>query len=177
MEQALLAQANGGSGSDEDGGMEVAQGMDEEEDGDGDEGGRAPPSDDEDDDDDGEDSDGEMTTGIERAAARSLKRDKQQAHAADEEMKTNIADGTAFKFPSGEEKAGSADPQLINQRIKDVLFVLSDFAKNKEEGRPRQDYVSMLRDDMANYFGYLPELIERFLQVYTHFLASLHSQC
>lgn len=58
------------------------------------------------------------------------------------------------------------DLTLLQQRMKDIIFVLADFQKLKEKERGRGEYLQQLREDMAAYFGYLPELIERFLHLF-----------
>ena len=95
---------------------------------------------------------------------------KKEAEDADAEMQMNIQSMETFVLPSGQqverEKLAPPDVATVKQRITDVLFVLSDFSNNRKDNRPRSDYLDQLRDDMANYFGYLPELVEKFLLMF-----------
>lgn len=64
------------------------------------------------------------------------------------------------------EKQTVPDLGKIMQRIRDVIFVLSNFRKNRDPTRDRQEYLHVLRNDMSEYFGYLPSLITRFLSMF-----------
>ncbi len=61
------------------------------------------------------------------------------------------------QLPAGDdlaaERAQAPDITAINQRMQDIIFVLSDFKKNREAGKSRVDYMNQLRDDFANYYG------------------------
>jgi len=63
-----------------------------------------------------------------------------------------------FKLPSGQEieqeTLQAPDLTLLNQRIQDVLFTLSDFRKKKEDGRSRADYMECLARDLTTYYGF-----------------------
>lgn len=76
-----------------------------------------------------------------------------------------------FRLPSRmeleKEKEGVPDLSKIFQRIKDVIFVLSNFRKNRDPNRYRHEYLEVLRRDFAEYFGYLPSLIQRFMSMFT----------
>jgi ribosomal RNA methyltransferase Nop2 len=76
-----------------------------------------------------------------------------------------------FRLPSraelDKEREGVPDLTKIFQRIKDVIFVLSNFRKNRDPSRYRHEYLTVLRRDFAEYFGYLPSLIQRFMTMFT----------
>ena len=115
-------------------------------------------------------SDGGDELEVEKQAKRLAAEAEQEKEDADAELQTNIMGMRKFTLPSGqtiEHGAEAPDMSAVMQRIQDVLFVLSDFAKHKQPDRDRVDYVRQLRDDMANYFSYLPELIDRFLQLFS----------
>jgi len=122
-------------------------------------------------DDDEEGSEEEME--VERQA-RLLKKARQaEADAADVELQTNIASQQApFSLPSEEEldaqksSQQAVDPSAVRARIQDILYVLSDFKNKKQEGKSRSDYLRQLKEDLASSYGYLPELIERFLNLF-----------
>ncbi|XP_067006175.2 uncharacterized protein [Anabrus simplex] len=121
------------------------------------------------DDDDGEedkDDDGEDLLPIERAAKKLKKKQEKEKKEAEEELKMNIADQDIFTFPSEtelEEPLGLAD---VQQRIKDVVTVLQDFQKLREEGRSRKDYLELLRKDLCTYYSYNEFLMERLMQLF-----------
>eukprot|EP00455_Lapot_gusevi_P025020 TRINITY_DN261_c0_g1_i1.p1 TRINITY_DN261_c0_g1~~TRINITY_DN261_c0_g1_i1.p1 ORF type:complete len:622 (-),score=265.39 TRINITY_DN261_c0_g1_i1:25-1839(-) len=104
--------------------------------------------------------------------ARLLDEEKERIEKESEaELKTNIQEREKFVLPSGQEiekdRLVAPDIALIKQRIEDVLGVLSDFKANREANRSRSDYMQQLRDDLANYYGYLPELIDMFLELFS----------
>lgn len=53
---------------------------------------------------------------------------------AEEELQLNVANREVFAFPAEGEKEITSLPE-VEQRIKDVLLVLSNFNKFREEGR------------------------------------------
>lgn len=54
---------------------------------------------------------------------------------ADEEMQDMTSRQQVFQFPTEEEIANPTDLTDVQNRIKDVLMVLSDFKKLREDGR------------------------------------------
>jgi len=55
----------------------------------------------------------------------------------------------------------------INERIQENLRVLGNFTELKEEGFTRKDYIELLKKDLSKYYGYFPELIEKFLEFFS----------
>eukprot|EP00456_Euglypha_rotunda_P012950 TRINITY_DN1376_c0_g1_i4.p1 TRINITY_DN1376_c0_g1~~TRINITY_DN1376_c0_g1_i4.p1 ORF type:complete len:567 (-),score=109.32 TRINITY_DN1376_c0_g1_i4:19-1521(-) len=107
---------------------------------------------------------------IEEQALVDQEDDEQESAEAKEEFKTNLLSTKKFKLPSGQEiekeKLLPPDMAIVHQRIKDMVLVLTDFKTHREEGKPRQHYLELFRDDLANYFGYITELIDRFLELF-----------
>ena len=62
---------------------------------------------------------------------------------------------------------GTEEPQVVRKRIGDVVDVLLDFNARRKKGVARSDYVAQLERDLHDYFGYLPELVEHFLQLFS----------
>lgn len=58
------------------------------------------------------------------------------------------------------------DLQLIHQRIKDNIEVLQNFGTKREEGRSRQEYLSLLRQDLATYYSYSDFLIGKMMDLF-----------
>lgn len=92
---------------------------------------------------------------------------------AEEEFRRTIAENTAvFSLPTVDtfekEKSGAklVVPSDIRERINEMLNVLADFKRRREPNRSRSDYITQLTSDLAEVFGYLPELVEYFLTMF-----------
>ncbi|KAJ0180618.1 hypothetical protein K1T71_004022 [Dendrolimus kikuchii] len=114
------------------------------------------------DDDDEED---EMMP-IEKANIKLKKKQKADKKLADEEMQLNISKQDVFAFPSEEELQNPTNLQDVHQRIKDVVTVLSDFSRLKEDGRSRCEYTDLLLKDMCTYYSYNEFLMEVLMQIF-----------
>ncbi|RVE49005.1 hypothetical protein evm_006363 [Chilo suppressalis] len=119
-------------------------------------------SEEEDSDDDGDD---DMLP-IEKANLKLKKKQKEDKKLADEEMQLNIAKQDIFAFPSEEELKNPTSLQDVLQRIKDVVAVLSEFSKLKEEGRSRCEYTELLLKDLCMYYSYNEFLMEVLMQIF-----------
>ncbi|CAG9462685.1 unnamed protein product [Pedinophyceae sp. YPF-701] len=60
----------------------------------------------------------------------------------------------------------SLDLTSVQRRIKEVLYVLEDFAARREQGRARADYVAQLRKDIAAYYGYNDFMVDYLLNLF-----------
>ncbi|KAL7988477.1 hypothetical protein Chor_007396 [Crotalus horridus] len=58
------------------------------------------------------------------------------------------------------------DLQLIHQRIKDNMEVLQDFSSKREKERSRQEYLSLLHQDLAAYYSYSDFLIGKMTELF-----------
>lgn len=121
------------------------------------------------DEDDDEVSDGDFEgVPFEKRGALMAARDKKMA--ADAESELQSTEITTFHLPTkadlAAERQQMPDLSMIMQRIRDIIFVLSNFNDMREPGRMRKEYMNLLRDDMAEYFGYLPTLVARFLRMF-----------
>ncbi|KAJ6658350.1 hypothetical protein lerEdw1_020622 [Lerista edwardsae] len=58
------------------------------------------------------------------------------------------------------------DLQLIHQRIKDNIEVLQNFGAKREEGRSRQEYLTLLRQDLSAYYSYSDFLIGKMMDLF-----------
>uniref|UniRef100_A0A8B9PND0 SAM-dependent MTase RsmB/NOP-type domain-containing protein n=1 Tax=Apteryx owenii TaxID=8824 RepID=A0A8B9PND0_APTOW len=58
------------------------------------------------------------------------------------------------------------DLHIIHQRIKGNMEVLQDFGVKREEGRTRQEYLALLRRDMAAYYSYSDFLLKKLMDVF-----------
>nr|XP_021181238.2 uncharacterized protein LOC110369925 [Helicoverpa armigera] len=115
--------------------------------------------------DDDEDDDDDMLP-IEKANLKLKKKQKVDKKLADEEMQLNIAKQDVFAFPSEEELQNPASLQDVHQRIKDVVTVLGDFNRLKEENRSRCEYTDLLLKDLCTYYSYNEFLMEVLMQIF-----------
>ncbi|XP_049520260.1 uncharacterized protein LOC119446638 [Dermacentor silvarum] len=119
--------------------------------------------------DDDESDDEELP--IEAASRKLQKRQEEDRKLAEEELKTNIAESEVFTLPSGQEiekeKAEPPDLAIISERIKDVTFVLNDFASRREPGRSRSEYLDILKRDLCEYYSYNEYLMQKFMDLFS----------
>ena len=117
-----------------------------------------------------EDSDDEMLE-VERQS-RLIDREMEIEEAeAEAEYRRTIQHSTeVFHLPTPEELEDDEDrvvpPTELRERIDAILEVLADFKSRREPGRSRSEYIDQLQSDMAELFGYLPELVEHFLSMF-----------
>mmetsp|Transcript_10648 Transcript_10648/g.26074 ORF Transcript_10648/g.26074 Transcript_10648/m.26074 type:complete len:571 (+) Transcript_10648:93-1805(+) len=120
---------------------------------------------------DDSDEDDEYELKIEEDSKAQDAETRQQQLDAEAERKSDAQRQAGFKLPGKKEleieKHRPPDLQLVQNRIQDLLFVLADFRVRREPNRSRSEYIELLRDDMANFFGYVPELIELFLEMFS----------
>ncbi|XP_078725844.1 28S rRNA (cytosine(4447)-C(5))-methyltransferase [Lampetra fluviatilis] len=119
--------------------------------------------DDDDEDDEGEgdeDGDDELLP-IEKAAKKQrsrMEKAKKLLQEDEDDMQTNIVESERFVLPSGQEIEKEAvqppDLQVIHQRMQDNLAVLGDFTNRREPGRTREEYLELLKRDLAMYYSY-----------------------
>ncbi|EFA09757.1 probable 28S rRNA (cytosine-C(5))-methyltransferase [Tribolium castaneum] len=90
----------------------------------------------------------------------------EEEQLAEDELQMNIADSEKFKLPSKKEREETASLQEVQQRIRDVIGVLSDFTKLRDEKHSRSDYLEMLKADLCTYYSYNDFLMEKFMQLF-----------
>eukprot|EP00941_MAST-03F_sp_MAST-3F-sp1_P003567 g3567.t1 len=66
-----------------------------------------------------------------------------------------------------QESAQGADLSVVRRRITDVVGTLSDFKRRRDTNLSRRDYLESLKRDLSTYFGYLPELVELLLDLFS----------
>jgi len=93
-------------------------------------------------------------------------REAQEYHQQMVKQNTSV-----YHLPTDEELADDEDrvvpPSELRERVEDIIGVLQDFKNNREGNRPRSDYIAQLVSDFAEYFGYLPELVDLFLKMFS----------
>uniref|UniRef100_A0A8D2QLJ7 SAM-dependent MTase RsmB/NOP-type domain-containing protein n=1 Tax=Zosterops lateralis melanops TaxID=1220523 RepID=A0A8D2QLJ7_ZOSLA len=86
------------------------------------------------------------------------------------DLQLNLDIDEKFKLPTSEEiekeAAEPPDLQVIHQRIQGNMEVLQDFGVKREEGRSRQEYLAVLRRDMAAYYSYSDFLLTKLMDIF-----------
>lgn len=77
-----------------------------------------------------------------------------------------MAHQSVFSFPTEEELTNVTSLKDIQQRIRDVILVLSDFKRLREENRSRSEYTELLRRDLCTYYSYNDFLMEKLMQLF-----------
>ncbi|CAI4221294.1 unnamed protein product [Auanema sp. JU1783] len=105
---------------------------------------------------------------------QAMKLDKKKAKIAAEgeaELQLNIAGGENFVLPTleevEEEIKSAPNLKIIRDRIRDVMQVLGDFAKRREKGKSRDDYMEILTKDLCNVYGYNEYLLTKFIHLFS----------
>ncbi|XP_033115225.1 25S rRNA (cytosine-C(5))-methyltransferase nop2-like [Anneissia japonica] len=126
-------------------------------------------SDEDDGGDDGTDDDQDLLP-VEKASKKLEKKMKKQRQLADAELQTSITQTETYRLPSGQEIEKEAtqppDITIIHQRIKEILEVLGDFTKRREEGVPRSEYIQRLTSDLCTYYSYNDYLMNKLIQLF-----------
>uniref|UniRef100_A0A8C4VM16 NOP2 nucleolar protein n=1 Tax=Gopherus evgoodei TaxID=1825980 RepID=A0A8C4VM16_9SAUR len=114
-------------------------------------------------------SEGDSEEEEERVSSRS----KGQEEEEDTDLQLNMEIDEQFVLPSGEEiekenilPSHPPDLHLIHQRIKDNVEVLQDFRVKREAGRARQEYLTLLRQDLAAYYSYSDFLLKKLMELF-----------
>lgn len=86
-------------------------------------------------------------------------------------LDTNIQETETITLPSGQqieaELLAPPDLAIVQQRIKDIVQVLDDFAKRRDPARARKDYLTQLKRDLCTYYGYNTFMIDAILNLFT----------
>ncbi|EEB13472.1 Proliferating-cell nucleolar antigen p120, putative [Pediculus humanus corporis] len=98
--------------------------------------------------------------------SNSLKIGESKSEKQKSNIQLNIGHNDIFTFPSEEEMENVQSLSDVQQRIKDVLIVLSDFKKFRDENRKRQDYIDLLKRDLCSYYSYNEFLMEKFMNLF-----------
>lgn len=85
---------------------------------------------------------------------------------AKEEMEDMMAHQSVFPFPTKEELDNVTNLKDVQQRIRDIVIVLSDFKRLREENRSRSEYTELLRQDLCIYYSYNHFLMEKLMQIF-----------
>lgn len=101
---------------------------------------------------------------IEKENIKLKKKQLKEQKLSEAELKSAQADQQVFVFPTDEETELSL--QDIQQRIRDIITVLSDFSRLHEAGRSRYEYLELLQKDLCTYYSYNSFLMERLMHLF-----------
>ncbi|XP_071576862.1 uncharacterized protein [Temnothorax nylanderi] len=118
------------------------------------------------DEEENDESDDDDLLPIEKANKKLKKKKEKEEKLAEEEMDDMMAHQSVFSFPTEEELANVTSLKDIQQRIRDVIMVLSDFKRLRDENRSRSEYTELLRRDLCTYYSYNDFLMERLMQIF-----------
>lgn len=94
-----------------------------------------------------------------------------QAELAEQVEEADAAAASTFSLPTPDqleaERLNPLPTDSVQQRIRDVLFVLSEFNRRRQPGATRLQYIEQLRHDLCSHYSYLPELIDHFLLMFS----------
>lgn len=118
-------------------------------------------------DDDNEDREDNDKLPIERANKKLKKRQAEDDELAEKEMQMTVDQADVFRLPEpGEEAETELSLQVVQQRIKEITQVLTDFARFRQEGRSRSEYVDQLRSDLCLYYSYNEFLMSKLMDIF-----------
>ena len=111
--------------------------------------------------------DSETLLEIEKKSKKLDRKKEASKKRARAELKENIAESDVFELPTLEDLSSeSQDLQNIHQRIREVIHVLCNFKKLRQEERSRKEYLAVLKRDLIIYYGYGDFLIETFMDLF-----------
>ena len=129
---------------------------------------------------DEEDEGGPAFEAMERKAKKLEKRKRQMREDAALEVKEQVdraakdssdAHAHGFEFPTAEimvkEKELGVDMSYIKSRFEETLRILSNFNEARDGLHTRKEYVQLLTNDLAFYYGYNTFLVGKFLQIFS----------
>ncbi|XP_010220217.1 PREDICTED: probable 28S rRNA (cytosine(4447)-C(5))-methyltransferase [Tinamus guttatus] len=106
----------------------------------------------------------------EKVSEKISKQKKEQKKEENVDLQLNLDIDEEFSLPTDEqierESAEPPDLHVIHQRIKGNMEVLQDFGVKREEGRTRQEYLALLRRDMAAYYSYSDFLLGKLMDIF-----------
>lgn len=102
---------------------------------------------------------------IERKNKMLKKKQAIEEKLADEELKLNIANQEVFKFPD-KTLEENLNLQEVQQRIRDIVIVLSDFNKMRDAEHSRSEYLELLKNDLCTYYSYNEFLMDKLIQLF-----------
>ncbi|XP_076756380.1 28S rRNA (cytosine(4447)-C(5))-methyltransferase [Xylocopa sonorina] len=115
---------------------------------------------------DTDDNEGDLLP-VEKANIKLKKKQEKEQKLAEEEMHDMTLQQCVFTFPTEEELANVTNLKDVEQRIKDVVMILSDFKKLRDVNRSRSEYMALLKNDLCTYYSYNTFLMEKLMQIFS----------
>ncbi|XP_014472081.1 PREDICTED: 25S rRNA (cytosine-C(5))-methyltransferase nop2 [Dinoponera quadriceps] len=103
---------------------------------------------------------------VEKASKKLVKEKQKEEKLAQKEMDSMMSQQSVFSFPTEEELASVTNLKDIQQRIRDVVMVLSDFKRLRDGSRSRSDYTELLQRDLCTYYSYNDFLMLKLIQMF-----------
>ena len=103
---------------------------------------------------------------IEKANKKLKRKQEKERKLAEEEMTDMMSQEFDFNFPTEEELADAGNLKDVQQRMKDVVMILSDFKRLRDANRSRSEYLDLLRKDLCTYYSYNNFLMKRLIQIF-----------
>ncbi|NWI14033.1 NOP2 methyltransferase, partial [Crypturellus soui] len=91
------------------------------------------------------------------------KQKKEQKKEENADLQLNLDIDEEFRLPTDEQIERE---NILSFRIKGNMEVLQDFGVKREEGRTRQEYLALLRRDMAAYYSYSDFLLGKLMDIF-----------
>ncbi|NXT30740.1 NOP2 methyltransferase, partial [Pelecanoides urinatrix] len=118
-----------------------------------------------------DDSEEEEEEEAEEAVEEASRQKTGQKEEESPDLQLNLDIDEQFKLPTNEQIEREnilfpPDLHIIHQRIKGNMEVLQDFVVKREEGRTRQEYLALLRRDMAAYYSYSDFLLTKLMDIF-----------
>ncbi|XP_057668003.1 probable 28S rRNA (cytosine-C(5))-methyltransferase [Diorhabda carinulata] len=104
---------------------------------------------------------------IEKQSKKLRKQQAEDDKLAEEEMQMNISNQEKFIFPSKDTEDGIKSLQDVQQRIREIIAVLSDFKTLRDGKHSRSEYMDILKNDLCTYYSYNDFLMEKLMQVFS----------
>lgn len=115
---------------------------------------------------DGDETDDDDLLPIEKANKKLKRKQEKERKLAEEEMTDMMSQEFDFNFPTEEELADAGNLKDVQQRMKDVVMILSDFKRLRDANRSRSEYLDLLRKDLCTYYSYNNFLMKRLIQIF-----------
>ena len=113
-----------------------------------------------------DDEEKEAELSIEKKSRKRDKKLKKEKELSQKELESQLQEQEVYELPSLESLSTEGqDLQVVQQRLHEVLNVLTNFKKLRQPGRKRKEYLEFLRHDLMSYYGYTEYLIGKFIDL------------
>lgn len=103
---------------------------------------------------------------IEKQSKKLRKQQEIEDKLAEEELQLNIANQEKFIFPAKDSENDIQSLQDVQQRMREIVTVLSDFKKLRDGKHSRSEYIDILKNDLCTYYSYNEFLMEKLMQLF-----------